>query len=266
MRPEYTKTEYLKKITCAALLIGCLTACEEQEPAAFENIEGIYFNNRANISSASALLGSTNLTFVYENSDEMEVPVRIQLLGRPASQARPIEMRVTSDDAVEGVDYVLPQQAVMPAEATTLDYVVTLKRTAALQTASKTISLEILPNEYFSLPVTEEVQANGDIISTVRFSIIYSDMFTTPPVAWEKGLLGEFSPQKFNLICKVLNINPADFNDETKMTLSLQLYIYSSMTKYIDQEIAKRDRGEAFDSDVLDSETGEPLSYRYTED
>ena len=252
----------MRKIAYTTLLLaGILSACDQREPAAFEEIGGIYFNNRANISSTSALLDSTNLTFVYENADEMNVPVRIQLLGRPSAQARPIELRITSEDATEGVDYVLPERTELPAGATTLDYIVTLKRTSPLKEATKTIQLEILPNDCFSLPVSKEVQANGDTVSMLHYRIIYSDMFTVPPTAWEVGLIGLFSPQKFNLICKVLDIDPADFNDASKMTFPLQLYIYSEMTKYIKQEVEKRDRGEEFDRDVLDSQTGEPLSF-----
>ena len=252
----------MRKIAYTTLLLaGILSACDQREPAAFEEIGGIYFNNRANISSTSALLDSTNLTFVYENADEMNVPVRIQLLGRPSALARPIELRITSEDATEGVDYVLPESTELPAGATTLDYIVTLKRTSPLKEATKTIQLEILPNDCFSLPVSKEVQANGDTVSMLHYRIVYSDMFTVPPTAWEVGLIGLFSPQKFNLICKVLDIDPADFNDASKMTFPLQLYIYSEMTKYIKQEVEKCDRGEEFDRDVLDSQTGEPLSF-----
>lgn len=255
----------MKKILYASLLAAvALSACDERVPAAFEEIDGIYFNNRANISSSSALLDNVNRTFVYENTDEMEVPVKIQLLGRPVSHARPIELRVTSEDAVEGVDYTLPDKAELPAGATFLNYTVVLKRTPRLKEEAKTIALEILPNACFSLPVPEEVQVNGDTISTFRFRIIYSDMFVAPPSAWEKGLIGEFSQQKFELICKVLNIAPSDFNDASKITFSMQLFIYSEMTEYVAREVAKRDRGEEFDKDVLDIKTGEPLSFRDT--
>ena len=89
-------------------------------------------------------------------------------------------------------------------------------------------------------------------------------MFVAPPSAWEKGLIGEFSQQKFELICKVLDIAPSDFNDASKITFSMQLFIYSEMTEYVAREVAKRDRGEEFDKDVLDIKTGEPLSFRDT--
>ena len=67
---------------------------------------------------------STDLTFVYEAEDELEVPVKVQLMGRTAEYDRPLEIRISSENAQEGTDYVLPAQAVLPAGASSVDYVV----------------------------------------------------------------------------------------------------------------------------------------------
>ena len=40
----------------------------------------------------------------------------------------------------------------------------------------KTIYMELRANDYFALPVTEEIQAGGDTVSTLRYRIIFSDM------------------------------------------------------------------------------------------
>lgn len=246
-----------KYVFAGVCLAAALFACDEREPAAFDDISGIYFNNR---SSSRALLDSVDVTFVYESSDEVEVPVAIQLLGRPTDQARPISIQVTSDDAVQGVDYTLPERAELAAGATSLDYIVTLKRTAALKESKKTIYLEIFANECFALPVTNEIQSSGDTISTLRYRILFSDMFTTAPSAWEEDLLGEFTQQKFELICDVLDIDPADFNDSTVMTLAKQMYIYTEMTAYVAGEVAKKEAGEDYDENAFD-ENGDPLTF-----
>lgn len=236
----------------------CLGSCSERTPDYFQPIEGVYFNNRAN---NNMLSDSTNVTFVYESGNQMDVPVKIRLLGRPSAQERTIDLQVTSTDAVEGTDYVLPVQTVLPANSTELDYLVTLKRTASLKTASKTINLELYANSNFSLPVSEEEQADGTKVSLVKYRIIFSDMFAAPPVAWEAELLGTFSQQKFELICKVLSVEPGDFNDTALMTLAKLQYIYNEITQYINDEISKRDQGLPFDTDVIDKATGEPLDF-----
>ena len=87
-------------------------------------------------------------------------------------------------------------------------------------------------------------------------------MFTKAPAAWEKNLVGEFTQQKFELICDVLNIDPADFNDPGVMTLAKMLYISTEMSAYVEAEVQKKEAGLEYDEDAFDPQTGEPLSFR----
>lgn len=203
---------------------------------------------------------SLDVTFVYEASDMIEVPVKVQLVGRPADKDRPVRITSESDDASIGYDYMLPESAVLPAGCSEFDYVVTLIRTEALKKQKKMIRLTIHENDEFTLPVTEMIQV-GDTVSTLEFRIYFSDMFTKAPVAWDVNLVGEFSQQKFELICKVLDIDPADFNDQSVVTLAKLLYISVEMTSYVDAEMEKKKAGLAYDKEVIDSETGLPLNF-----
>lgn len=203
---------------------------------------------------------SLDVTFVYEASDMIEVPVKVQLVGRPADKDRPVRITSESDDASIGYDYMLPESAVLPAGYSEFDYVVTLIRTEALKKQKKMIRLTIHENDEFTLPVTEMIQV-GDTVSTLEFRIYFSDMFTKAPVAWDVNLVGEFSQQKFELICKVLDIDPADFNDQSVVTLAKLLYISVEMTAYVDAEMEKKEAGLAYDKEVIDSETGLPLNF-----
>lgn len=238
-------------------MLALLPACTEQVPSEFQQIDGVYFNNRSN---TSVLQDTTDVTFVYEKDDEMDVPVSIQLIGRPSDVARSVAITVSSDNAVEGADYVLPTTAEIAAGETSLKYIVRLKRTAALKTTKKSLTLTLHANDYFTLPVTSEVTTAGDTITTLSYRIIFSDMFTSAPEAWEKELLGTFSQQKFELICDVLDIDPADFNDSGVMTLAMQSYICSEMTAYVNQQKALKDAGNSYDANAFDS-TGAPLSF-----
>ena len=233
-------------------------ACQERTPEFFQDITGVYFNNT---SATMSVTDSLDLTFVYEAGDEMEVPVKVQLLGRSADQDRPLAVTVSSDNAQEGVDYVLPQQAVMPAGASSVDYVVVLKRTDALKSERKMIHLTLHANEHFDLPVSQMEQI-ADTVSIVDVRIYFSDMFTKAPAAWDENLLGKFTQQKFELICKVLQINPADFNDPSLITLAKMLYISAEMTAYVAEQKENRDAGRDYDRDAFDPNTGEPLTFR----
>lgn len=235
-----------------------LTACQERNPELFKDINGIYFNNT---SSTMSVTDSLDLTFVYEAGDEMEVPVKVQLLGRSAEYDRPIAVTVSSDNAHEGVDYILPDQAVMPAGASSVDYIVVLKRTPAIKQERKMIHLTLHANEHFDLPVSRMEQI-ADTVSIVDVRIYFSDMFTKAPAAWDKNLLGEFTQQKFELICKVLQIDPDDFNDPAVITLAKMLYISAEMTAYVAEQKESRDAGMEYDLEAFDSQTGEPLTFR----
>lgn len=235
-----------------------LCSCEERHPAPFEDISGVYFNN---LSPTMMVTDSLDLTFVYESADSVEVPVRVQLMGRATGQPRPLDITVDSDDAVLGVDYLLPEAAVMPADTSHVDYIVTLIRTQALKSSKKTIGLRIHANEYFTLPVSHVVQVS-DTVSTLDFTISFSDMFTKAPAAWEANLIGEFTQQKFELACDVLNLDPADFNDPSVMTLAKMLYISTEMSAYVEAEVQKKEKGLEYDHNAFDLNTGEPLSYR----
>lgn len=233
-------------------------ACDESEPAGFEPINAIYLNNR---SVTNTLMDSTSLTFVYVSADTIDVPVRVQLLGRPAEQARPVDIQVSSETAVEGVDYVLKTASELPGGETTFDYIVQLKRTPVLKQEIRCILVEVKANDFFTLPLAYEVQAGGDTASILQYRIYFSDTFTAPPVGWRTSEGGEFSQQKFELICRVLEIDPADFNEKNKISIPKWIYIQTEMTLYIREQDRLKAAGQPYDAEAFDKETGEPLKF-----
>lgn len=247
----------MKILSFMALLALAFVSCSEQTPDEFQNINGVYLNNRTN---TNVLQDSTDVTFVYQKGDEMQVPVRIQLIGRPYDKAREIALVVSSEDAQEGIDYVLPATAEMPAGATTVDYTITLKRTTILKSQKKRVRVALMSNGNFSLPVKFEKNANGNKLTTLTYTVVFSDQFTTSPKAWKKDLLGEFTQQKFELACRVLDLNPADFNDEAKMTLPMQAYISQEMQSYVREQQSLKSKGQPFDADAFDKH-GNALVY-----
>ena len=142
-----------------------------------------------------------------------------------------------------------------------MEYVVTLLRTESLKKEKKNITLELRENEFFSLPVAKMDQI-ADTVSILRLDIAFSDMFTKSPVAWDSNLVGEFSQQKFVLLCKVLEIDPADFQDASVITLAKLLYISAEMTAYVEEQVSRKAEGLEYDQEAFDPVTGEPLSFR----
>lgn len=245
-------------LTSLLMILGA-TSCKERLPKHFDEISGVYFNNRT---SANALVDSTSVTFIYEDNDRIDIPVAIKLMGRLSDQPRKVLLRVWSEDAEVGKDYILPEEIYIPAGQADAQYMVTLIKTPDLKAKAKTVWLELLPGGELGLPVKGEKNAAGEFVSALKFRIVFSDMFTTPPAAWEKDLLGEFTQQKFELITKVLDdIDRSAFNDPEKMTLSLSLFISVEMTRYVSEQVEKKAKGQDYDKDAFDKKTGEALSF-----
>ena len=87
-------------------------------------------------------------------------------------------------------------------------------------------------------------------------------MFTKAPAAWDANLVGVFTQQKFELICKVLAIDPADFNDPSVITLAKLLYISAEMSAYVEEQVKMKGAGQLYDENAFDKGTGEPLNFR----
>lgn len=214
-------------IHSAALLLGlCLAGCKESLPDNFGAIEGIYFYNQL---TDRTVVDSAAYTFIYE-------------------------------DAEEGTDYTLGGEAVLPAGSVSFDYVVTLKRTDILKEKTKNLLLELRANENFIIPFTSQVQSGGDTVSAVTFKINFSDQFTAPPAGWRSLFVGPFSQQKFELICDVMEIPRADFNEVGKITDAKWLYIESRMINYVRDQEKLKAGGEPYDERAFD-ENGNPLQF-----
>ncbi len=243
--------------TIAMLGIG-LTGCDERVPGEFEDVNGIYF---CNYSKGTILVDSSSVSFVYESADILDVPVTVQLLGRPSGQARPVSIKVSSENAVEGVDYVLKTAAEMPADSVMFNYTVTLKRTPALKQEERVIVLELQANDYFSLPLSSQVLAGGENISILRYRIIFSDYFTVAPEGWREEYGGVFSQQKFELLCRVLDLEPGLFVKKNEIPFAKWLYIQVEMTAYVEEQAEKKAAGIPYDEEAFDKATGEPFKF-----
>lgn len=249
----------MKTRSIISLLVLPLLAagCRESLPRHFAAIEGVYFSNQQH---NGLLIDTASYTFIYEDRDQMEVPVRIQHMGRMAREPRPVSLRISSPDAAEGVDYTVGEEAFLPAEATNFDFQITLYRTEELKSRTKRLVVELAANDCFCIPFTELIQSGGDTVSTVRYTIYFSDQFTAPPAGWREMFIGAFSQQKFELICDVMEIARADFNEEGKISSAKWMYIQSTMIGYVRDQQRLRDAGQPYDERAFD-DSGAPLSF-----
>lgn len=244
---------YLVTVVCTL----SLSSCKESVPGYFDDITGVYFDNRT---AVGVLTDSVSVTFAYEKEDFMEVPVKIRLVGRPSETARPVSVTASSDNAQEGMDYSLPQNAEIPAGAVETDYIIRLTKTEELNTMEKSIILKLHANDEFDLPFPGEKNPAGEMVTALEFRIFFSNIFNKAPVAWETDILGPFSREKFELACKHLDIDPADFNDPTKMTLPRSMFVSKEMNSYVKEQVENKNAGRPYDKEAFDSK-GQPLNF-----
>lgn len=133
---------------------------------------------------------------------------------------------------------MLPANPVLPAGASSFNYEITLKRTTALQEEAKTIEIAIEENEHFKPIITHEITdiQSGTDVSTMRHKIEFSELFTEAPAAWYTYIY-PFTPQRFFLTCRVMDIPRSDFNDSSKITSARFQYLISEMRKYVAEQL-----------------------------
>lgn len=246
-----------KNIFLWLLLLLVLSACEEKEVDTYSGKEGIYFNQRVRI--GNLLTDSTNFTFVYTNEAEKEavVSIPVQLVGRAINKDRPVNIKITGGTAVEGVDFSLMENLVLPADSSSFGFEVTLKRTLELQNTAKTIEFEIAENEYFQPIITHEtVDKQSDIkVTAMRHKIEFSELFIAgaAPAAWVTQITA-FTPQRFFLVTRVMNISRSDFNDRSKISEVRFQYLISETRNYVREQMLLDDP----DPEIFDEE-GNPI-------
>ena len=62
----------------------------------------------------------------------------------------------------------------------------------------------------------------------------------------------------------MLDIDPDDFNDPSKITLAKLVYISTEMTYYVREQVRKKDAGEEYDVNAFDPVTGSGLVFTKT--
>ena len=150
---------------------------------------------------------------------------------------------------------MLPANPVLPAGASSFNYEITLKRSTALQEEAKTIEIAIEENEYFRPIITHEITdiQSGTDVSTMRHKIEFSELFTEAPAAWYTYIY-PFTPQRFFLTCRVMDIPRSDFNDASKISSFRFQYLMSEMVKYVAEQLLLENP----DPEIFD-ENGTPI-------
>ena len=111
-------------------------------------------------------------------------------------------------------DYELPEGDCVVAAGEVYGYIpIRFFRRASLDGKELTLTLELLPNEQFDLPLSAWLPVNGtETVGTdvLRHTVTVSDKYVRLD-GWSDALYGPYSDKKIKLMCSVFDLTLADY-------------------------------------------------------
>lgn len=245
----------------AAAVALCCGACESIRP--YDGLTGLYF---AMLQSGSSednprYSASSSMPFALlpADTEEETLQLRVKVIGSVADHARTFAFRTVAEatTAVEGVDYELPAGDCAVGAGEVYGYIpVRFFRTPSLSGQERTLTLELLPNDAFALPLTEWLPVNGsETVGTdvVRHTIVVSDKYVKLD-GWSDLFYGPYSDKKIRLMCSVFGLTLADFLPDALSYVERKV-LGQNFRRYLDEE---EQAGRTVYEDYLDEE-GNPV-------
>lgn len=172
-----------------------------------------------------------SIEYSFSNYDEtvtyLNAPVVIRAIGFTTDYDRPYKVEVVPEEttAVEGVDFDLSQNASAIKAGTSTDtYYVRLLRTTKLRQGAIKVKIRIVPNEHFTIPISELKNSaswniDGNNLSSTEYKIIFSEEYVLP---WPWGLdsywpayFGDYSVAKLMVVNQVMGYTYQSWSDGT---------------------------------------------------
>lgn len=208
------------------LLLGVgLTACEHQEPFLFDaQNNGIYFNEA---SSGFQRFVNFSERVLDENCTDTTILVSIQVLGHLTDTERIFTMRTDSIEGVACPEFTLSEKLVIPAGAHEINFPVTIKRPAIMD-STYAFSLFLDQNP-------EESDFGEGIAGRTEFTVIVTESYQKP-ATWQYNTkyLGDWSVEKQIFLCRVAgNANlEAALNEQATTPKNLSVMAVDSIRNF----------------------------------
>jgi hypothetical protein len=145
----------------------------------------------------------------------------VKILGAVADYDREISLRVVDDlsTALQGDYDILQPTYTLPAGEVYGIIPIKFNRTASLQGNERSLVLELMENEDFTLPIRMWRNSTTEYVSVVRHTIVISDKYVQLP-GYRTGHFGAFSEKKMKLIIELSGLKLNDFNEILPVTMT----------------------------------------------
>ena len=223
---------------CALASAAC-----EKEVMTYDGRTGIYFamlrtgstedNPRYDAASSvpfALTLGDTEALF----------ELRVKVIGRVADHPRTFEFRTVPEltTAREGHDYELPEGECTVAAGEVYGTIpIRFFRQASLDGCEETLTLELVPNRNFSLPLAGWLPVNGvetQPVDILRHTITVSDKYVRLD-GWSDYYYGPYSDKKIRLMCRQFSLTLSDFMPGA-LSFVEQVVLGQNLRRYLDEQ------------------------------
>lgn len=201
----------------AILPLSCTDSLETYSGEA-----GIYFAMRVESSAVNTdtlYCETSSLPFIVTDADRAVFNLKVKILGAVSDRDRQISIEVVpeeTDALAEDYDPLLPGYT-LPAGAVFGSIPITFHRTASLEGQERRLTVRLIGNNDFALPITLWKNSSDEYVNVVKHTIIISDKYVQLP-GYAEGFFGPFSEKKMKLLLEVLGLEISDFNEEMPYT------------------------------------------------
>lgn len=185
---------------------------------------GIYFAMREDVTTVNVdtlYRETSTLPFIVTEKTDSVFNLKVKILGAVADYDREISLRVVDDlsTALQGDYDILQPTYTLPAGEVYGIIPIKFNRTASLQGNERSLVLELMENEDFTLPIRMWRNSTTEYVSVVRHTIVISDKYVQLP-GYRTGHFGTFSEKKMKLIIELSGLKLNDFNEILPVTMT----------------------------------------------
>lgn len=229
------------------LFCGCEPAMMD-----YEGKVGVYFNVQKvpivpGDQERYEHIDTTLFSFSDFVGDTRHLLLNVRLLGNIESVDRYFNVRVvedTSTTAEEGTDYEMLNKYPIPANERDGFVAVDIFRTDKLSDTTMYLTIELVENETFALPMKTWVKLPNDntpdkkAVNVIRHVIGFTNVIVMPR-AYSLLIWGDYSLKKMQLILDVCGLTMEDFADPNVFTSGVAKIHSQRFNKYLKAMKAK---------------------------
>lgn len=208
------------------LLLAAAVSCTS-EIQTYHGEAGVYFAMRDNVSTVNVdtlYRESSSLPFIVTSSKDSVFNLKVKILGEVSEHDRHISVRVVENmtTALEE-DYEPLQTSYILSAGEVYGLIpICFHRKASLEGQERSLTVELLENEDFVLPIKRWRNSSTEYVDVVRHTIVISDKYVQLP-GYRTGYFGPFSAKKMEILLELSGLRLSDFNEPLSVTFSKSL-------------------------------------------